>query len=346
MATESSRTPLLDVQDLTVHFPVPRAPLRRPLVVHAVDEVSFRIHPAEIVGLVGESGSGKSTTARVIAALFPPTAGRVTLEGVPVPFRGPAASLASYRRKVQMIFQDPFAALNPVRDVFYHLMRPRLALGLSRNRREAMAPVTELLEIVGLTPARSFLTKFPHQLSGGQRQRVVIARALAAEPRLVLADEPTSMLDVSIRMGVLNLLEDLRRERGLSYLYITHDIASARYLADRILVMYAGWVVESADADELIAHPRHPYTQLLLSAVPAPEKPDRPPWQSSRGEIPDLLNPPGGCRFHPRCPWAMEVCRAVVPRPVAVQSGHEVSCHLYPQDPARGAREHVAARIL
>ena len=236
--------------------------------------------------------------------------------------------MLAYRRRVQMIFQDPFASLNPTHDVRYHLARPLRLHGHARTRDEETAQALALLDTVALSPAGQFIRKFPHQLSGGQRQRVAIARALAAQPDVLLADEPVSMLDVSIRLDVLNLLLQLKDERRLAVLFITHDRASARYFADETLVMYAGQTVEGGPSDEVIQRPRHPYTQLLISAAPdtsrAPETPFR-----ARGEIPSLITPPSGCRFHPRCPRAMDVCRQRFPGRTDLGGGHWTHCFLY-----------------
>jgi peptide/nickel transport system ATP-binding protein len=227
-----------------------------------------------------------------------------------------------------MIFQDPFASLNPVHTVGYHLERPLRIHGKARSAAERREEIEALLVAVGLTPAAKFAEKFPHELSGGQRQRVAFARALAVDPEVMLADEPISMLDVSIRMGILNLMERLKEERGIAYLYITHDIASARYLADETIVMYAGRMVEGAAGDDLIQHPAHPYTQLLLSAVPDPRKP-RTRQVRARAEIPSLIDPSPGCPFVARCPRVMDVCRQVMPGVEMIAPRHWVRCHLY-----------------
>jgi peptide/nickel transport system ATP-binding protein len=250
----------LEVRELTKHFKK----------LHAVDDVSFTLEPGRITALVGESGSGKSTVARLLSRLYTPTDGTISFRGEDVSrVRGRRALLA-YRSEVQMIFQDPFASLNPVKKVQHHIERPLLIHGLV-PRRQVDTRVRELLETVGLLPPDEVAQKYPHQLSGGQRQRVAIARALAVEPAVVLADEPISMLDVSIRIGLLNLMADLKRELGIAFLYITHDIASARYVADEVLVMYAGRIVEQGPTDEVLHSPLHAYTRLLLSAVPNPE---------------------------------------------------------------------------
>jgi len=255
--------PLLEVRGLTRRFDV-RASLLRRESVCAVREVSFVVHRGESVALVGESGSGKSTTARMIAQLLAPSEGQILLDGVP------ATRSLGYRRRVQMIFQDPFSSLNPVHRVGYHIARPLLRHRLATDRHDAARRTRTLLETVGLAPGADVARRYPHELSGGQRQRVAIARALAVEPDLILADEPTSMLDVSVRIGVLNLLRDLKQRRGIAFVYITHDLASARYFADRTMVMKDGEIVEQGPSARVMDAPEHAYTRLLLAAVPDP----------------------------------------------------------------------------
>ena len=322
----ASRAALLESREITKHFPAGRRG-----AVHAVDGVSLALPAGRITAIVGESGSGKSTLARLFAQLLKPTSGQLLLDGHPAPpGRG---GRRRYAQQVQMVLQDPFASLNPVHDVRYHLTRPLKVhgLGTAASLDETLAG---LLERVALTPPERFLGKYPHELSGGQRQRVAIARALAVRPRVLLADEPVSMLDVSIRLGILNLLAGLRENEGMTILYITHDIASARYLADEIAVMYAGRLVESAPAISVTDQPAHPYTQLLLSAAPDPDRPE-PVQLSGRGSVPSLLTPPPGCRFHPRCPHAMEICSQLPPPPAEVAPGHVSACWLHaPERPA------------
>jgi peptide/nickel transport system ATP-binding protein len=260
----------IEVQGLAKHFPLGGSPLVRRRVLRAVDDVSFELRPGTVTALVGESGSGKSTVARLISRLYEPTEGRILFRGEDVSKVRGRRALVRYRSQVQMIFQDPFASLNPVKRVQHHVARPLLIHGLV-SRRDVRARVQELLASVGLVPPDEIAQKYPHQLSGGQRQRVAIARALAVEPTVILADEPISMLDVSIRLGILNLILDLKQERDIAFLYVTHDIASARYVADEVLVMYAGQIVEQGPTDAVLQTPLHPYTRLLLSAVPDPE---------------------------------------------------------------------------
>jgi peptide/nickel transport system ATP-binding protein len=261
----------MEVVGLTKHFPVAgRRAFRKKRMLSAVEDVSFTLRPGSITALVGESGSGKSTVARVLARLYEPTAGRALFDGRDILKSSGRRDVRQYRSHVQMIFQDPFGSLNPVRTIAHHIERPLLIHGVV-PRAQVRERVHELLRTVGLVPPERIAAKYPHQLSGGQRQRVAIARALAVEPAVILADEPISMLDVSIRIGILNLMLDLKERRNIAFLYITHDLASARYVADEVLVMYAGQIVEQGATDSVLLEPLHPYTQLLLSAVPQPE---------------------------------------------------------------------------
>ncbi len=318
---------LLEVRDLTKYFPV--GSLFSKKQIHALEGVSFQIHRGQVVALVGESGSGKSTTARLIVRLMPPTRGHILFNGHDVLVSEPRRASLAYRSSVQMIFQDPFGSLNPVNSVSYFVGRPLIIHRKASNRRELQERIHALLETVGLNPPAEFASKFPHQLSGGQRQRVAIARALAVDPEILLADEPISMLDVSIRMGVLNLMQSLKEQRGIGYLYITHDISSARYIGDQIMVMYAGHLIESADSETLMSHPAHPYTQLLLSAAPNPRGGLSRRRIEARGEVPSLIDPPPGCPFAARCPRAMDLCRQTMPDASQIEQNHWTRCHLY-----------------
>ncbi|NUU22757.1 MAG: ABC transporter ATP-binding protein, partial [Streptomycetaceae bacterium] len=295
--------PVLEARHVSRHYPVRHAGrdglVGRRHVVHAADDVSLALYRGRITAVVGESGSGKSTVARVLARLEPPTKGELLLDGHPVG-KPRGRAFREYLGKVQMIFQDPFASLNPIHTVEHHIARPLQLHGPRRGRAELHAEVLALLERVSLTPAEQFARKRPHELSGGQRQRVSIARALAVRPEVLLADEPVSMLDVSIRLGVLNLLQGLGHDDGLALLYITHDIASARYFADTVQVMYAGRLVEGGPAEAVTQQPAHPYTRLLIDSAPDPDR--RGALTGGRaerlGEAPDLADPPSGCRFH------------------------------------------------
>jgi peptide/nickel transport system ATP-binding protein len=317
-------TPVLEGRGLTKSFWVKRGSglLTRRSRLHAVDDVSVQLRAGAVTAVVGESGSGKTTVARLLARIVKPDTGEVLLDGHPVA----GGRSRAFAAQVQMVFQDPFASLNPVHKVRHHLARPlQIHHAFEGDLDEA---VMQLLHRVALDPPAKFADKFPHELSGGQRQRVAIARALAVRPRVLLADEPVSMLDVSIRLGVLNLLAGLRDSERLAILYVTHDIASARYLADTIVVMYAGQLVEAAPSVGLTDSPAHPYTQLLLSAAPDPERLERPTL-AARGAPPSLLAPPPGCRFHPRCPHAMAICKVTAPPTVMVSSGHAAACWLH-----------------
>jgi len=335
MTTEQpGRAPVLEARHLTRHFAVKSGAWRevtRKHIVHAVDDVSVSLAPGQVVAVVGESGSGKTTVGRLLAQLDWPTSGEVLLRGRPARRRGSRA-LRPYRREVQIIFQDPFASLNPIHSVGYHLSRPVRIHGLAAGDAAVTERVQSLLERVHLTPAAQFISKLPHELSGGQRQRVAIARALAVDPAVLIADEPVSMLDVSIRLSMLNLLAELTRRDGLATLYITHDIASARYFADTVLVMYAGRVVEAGPAEAVTQDPAHPYTQLLLAAAPNPDA-ARGPRQALAGEPPSLISPPAGCRFHPRCPKAMAICSDQLPLPTDLSAGRWAACWLHSTGP-------------
>jgi peptide/nickel transport system ATP-binding protein len=328
---EPTIAPIMEARHLRKYFPLRGVRLFGPgNVVHAVEDTSLALYPGRALALVGESGSGKTTIARMLARLYEPTSGSILFRGKQVQH---LLGLKEYRRHVQLVFQDPFSSLNPVHDVRYHLSRPLHIYSHVRNKTQEREQILSLLRRVSLSPAEQFITKFPHQLSGGQRQRVAIARSLASRPEVLLADEPVSMLDVSIRLDVLNLLLRLKDEEHLALLFITHDIASARYFAEDTLVMYAGQSVEGGPGEEVIQRPRHPYTQLLISAAPDPDRlgPDGKQARSlpARGEIPSLITPPSGCRFHPRCPHAMEICRQRFPGRTEFGGGHWTHCFLY-----------------
>ena len=322
------RDTTLEVNNLSKRFPAGNGLLGRRSSVHAVDDVSFVLRRGTITALVGESGSGKSTVARLLARLYAPSDGTIRFGDRDVARDRSRRSILDYRSQVQMIFQDPFGSLNPAKTIRHHIERPLRIHGIVPAAR-IESHIYDLLQSVGLVPPEHIAAKYPHQLSGGQRQRVAIARALAVEPTVLLADEPTSMLDVSIRIGILNLMLKLKEERGIAFLYVTHDLASARYVADDILVMYAGQIVERGPVEHVLAEPLHPYTQLLLSAVPDPGT----ALESKRIEIRKGLasaavDPPAGCRFVSRCPLAIDVCSRVTPPLVEARPEQAARCHV------------------
>ena len=316
-------TPILEVRSLSKQFR--SGGLVRHSRLHAVDDVSFALTPGRITALAGESGSGKSTVARLILRLLESSGGEVVFDGHDVSRDRRRRDILRYRSQVQMIFQDPFGSLNPAKTVRHHLARPLRIHGLA-GRRDVRAKVEALLETVGLIPAAKFADAYPHELSGGQRQRVAIARALAVRPKVVIADEPISMLDVSIRVGILNLMRDLK-EFGIAFLYVTHDLASARYVADDILVMYAGQIVEQGPVDEVLEAPLHPYTRLLIASVPDGES-RLEPIEIRKGTAAAAVDPAPGCRFVDRCPLAIDACRRETPELVEAEPGRIARCHV------------------
>lgn len=322
---EGAPATLLETRGLTRHFRVGSGFSRH--LLHAVDGVDLRIGEREIVALVGESGSGKSTIARLLALIHRPTGGEIRFRGQPTSRLHGRADVLGYRGRVQMVFQDPYSSLSPIYPVSHGLMRMLKLHRGELSRAERHQEAERLLDEVGLTPPREVLGKYPFELSGGQRQRIGFAQALAARPELILADEPVSMLDVSIRIGVLNLMARLREQENVSFLYITHDLASARYVADRLLVMYAGHLVESGPTEDVLANPKHPYTQLLLSAAPDPRAELELDEKSGAGEPPRVVDPGEGCRFRRRCPIAVERCSVETPRPRRLGTSHEAACH-------------------
>jgi len=324
-----STKPLLEVKDLAKTFDVSAPWLNRVVerkgrqFVHAVDGLSFSIAKGKTLALVGESGCGKSTVARLLVGLYEPTRGSVSFDGVDTAAKMDAAQRLALRRRMQMIFQDPYASLNPRWKVQDIVAEPLREHGLVRDVSELRERVAELLRSVGLAAVDS--EKFPHQFSGGQRQRISIARALATQPEFLVCDEPTSALDVSVQAQVLNIMKDLQRQRGLTYLFISHNLAVVRHVSDQVGVMYLGRLVELADKVELFARPRHPYTRMLLDAIPDIHMSGRA-RTPVRGEVPNPLNPPSGCSFHPRCPLANERCRQERPTLTLFQ-GVQVACH-------------------
>jgi oligopeptide/dipeptide ABC transporter ATP-binding protein len=323
--------PLLRTDGLTRHFHV--GPLLSRQTLHAVDDVNLTIGRGEIVALVGESGSGKSTIARLLARVYRPTKGEIYFEGRPVSRLRSRRQRLAYSSDVPMVFQDPYSSLNPAYRASHAIAR---AVRLHRRvlrQKGRVEEVERVLDAVGLVPPGDMMRKFPYELSGGQRQRIGFAQALAFQPKLIIADEPVSMLDVSIRAGILNLMSELRAREGVSFLYITHDVASARYIADRVLVMYAGHLVEEGPTEDVLQRPKHPYTQLLVSAVPDPRAPLRLADATDVGEPPKVINPTPGCRFRARCPYAIGECATVTPLLREIGIRRRVACHVAEADP-------------
>jgi oligopeptide/dipeptide ABC transporter ATP-binding protein len=319
------RTPILEVKDLKKHFPVKKGLLRRTVgQVYAVDGISFTIGEGETLGLVGESGCGKSTAGRAILRLIEPTSGTVKMMGQDISGLS-KKELRPFRKQAQIVFQDPFSSLNPRMTAGDIVGEPLFVHGIA-NRRERAEQVASLFDRVGLRRAQ--MSNYPHQFSGGQRQRICIARALALGPKLIVGDEPVSALDVSIQAQVINLLQDLQRERRLSYLFISHNLAVVEHISHRIAVMYLGRIVEYADTREIFTNGQHPYTEALLSAVPVPDPTVKRKKIVLQGDVPSPVNPPTGCHFHTRCPYAVARCRVETPLLREIAPGHHVSCHL------------------
>jgi oligopeptide transport system ATP-binding protein len=336
----SSNGALVEVRHVKKYFPIRKGVLQREVArVHAVDDISFSVREGETLGLVGESGCGKSTLGRTIVRLLEPTDGEILFRGSQIESLGPR-KLRPLRREMQMVFQDPYASLNPRKRVGSIVGDPLKIHNLG-NKRERKARVEELLEAVGLSPEH--YNRFPHEFSGGQRQRIGVARALALRPKLIVADEPVSALDVSIQSQMLNLLEDLQNEFKLTYIFIAHDLGVVRHVSDRIAVMYLGKLVELSPAEELYQRPIMPYTEALLSAVPIPD----PDLAAARerivleGDVPSPINPPSGCRFHPRCKYATQVCSEVEPPLVDYGNGHVAACH-HPLNVDQTTLQHVS----
>lgn len=315
---------LLDVQNVAKHYITQHGLLKNRVTVRAVDDVSFQLGRRETLALVGESGCGKTTTARLILRLIEPSAGRILFEGVDLAALNPS-ELREMRRHFQIVFQDPFASLSPRERVIDIVGEPLQAHGAVRSRAELKDRVVELLERVGLNA--SHIDRYPYQFSGGQRQRLGIARGIALNPKLVVADEPVSALDVSVQSQVINLLQDLQEKFGIAYLLVAHDLAVVRHIATRVAVMYLGRIVEVADKESLFTNPHHPYTQALLSAAPVPDPRRRRSRIVLEGDVPSPTRLPSGCRFHPRCPIAQQICREVSPALENKAEGHAAACH-------------------
>ncbi|MEY2196033.1 ABC transporter ATP-binding protein [Neobacillus sp. BF23-41] len=323
----SEKTPILEIRGLKKYFPIKTGFFNKVTGhVRAVDGVDFKVMPGETLGIVGESGCGKSTTGRTILRLLDPSAGEVLFNGKDLA-KLSKEEMRRMRRDIQMVFQDPYASLNPRKTIRQILLEPLKVHGIGSSRGERMKRVEEIIEVVGLR--KEHLDRHPHDFSGGQRQRIGIARALILKPKVIIADEPVSALDVSIQSQVLNLLKDLKKEFNLTLIFISHDLSVVRHLCDRIAVMYLGRVVEIADKKQLFTNPSHPYTRALLSAVPIANPKAKRERVILKGDLPSPANPPSGCTFHPRCPVANESCKTNIPILQDIDSGHHVSCHLF-----------------
>lgn len=324
---------LIEVKNLKKYFPLKRSisefiTRKEQKFVKAVDNISFTIKKGETMGLVGESGSGKTTTGRMVLRLLDPTSGTIKINDIDITSLS-NEELRKFRKKIQIIFQDPMAALNPYMKIGEAIRHALQIHKIGKDYSEQKQMVYEIMERVNLKPAEEYYNRYPRDLSGGQRQRVVIARALVLKPEFVVADEAIAMLDVSVRSQLLKLMIDLKEEFNLTYLFITHDLATTKYICDRIAVMYLGKIVEIGTFEDIYRNPAHPYTKALISAVPEPDPKLQKKKIIPKGEVPNAVNPPKGCRFHPRCPYAMDICKVEEPKTTKLDDQHEVSCHLF-----------------
>ena len=320
--------PLLVLDNVKTWYKIGGGLFSKTIYVKAVDGVTVTLHRGETIALVGESGCGKTTLGKTALRLLKPISGKIIFEGKDIT-NTPEKELKWFRRKAQAIFQDPYSSIDPMHTIYTSLEEP-LSVHNIGDKKERYEKIHKVLEEVKLTPPEDFMFKYPHMLSGGQRQRVAIARAIILEPEFIVADEPISMLDASVRVEILTLLDELRRSRNIAFIYITHDMSTAKYFSQKVMVMYAGKIVEVGDFREVIYNPLHPYTKALIEAIPDPDPENRFRFRKVvPGEPPNLMNPPSGCRFHPRCPEKMDICSEKEPEPIEIKAGHFVACHLF-----------------
>jgi oligopeptide/dipeptide ABC transporter ATP-binding protein len=328
---------LLEIKNLKKYFEISQGMFKEKINVRAVDDISFSVREGETFALVGESGCGKSTTGRTILRLTDPTDGQIVFKGKNIE-KLPYNQMRALRNRMQMVFQDPYASLNPKKTIRQILMEP-LRVHNKFPKEERLEKINNMLKIVGLS--EEHLDRYPHEFSGGQRQRIGIARAVILQPDFIIADEPVSALDVSVQSQVINLMLDLQEEFGLTYLFISHDLSVIEHMTDRVAVMYLGKIVEVADTEELFANPKHPYTQALISAVPISHPDEEKERIILTGDVPSPANPPSGCSFHTRCPFAMDICRKVEPVSKEFSNGHKANCHLYTDSENKEEKEYA-----